>query len=460
MQKIIRIIALLALSWPVFSQSALERLAAGAAEEILALLKAPNPVAATLEYRNYSFLSDLQAQTFYQLLSVKLEQSGKLRYRDLMVDLVDGKGQFNYSDLSRIRYGLHLVLLNHPRGIAFAASVRTAERSELLGLVFRSAAIDPAELWSVSLLGDGPASGRLVMNRTETFRVDHSIFHVAQDVEGTDGRNDLYALTPEHLIVWRGGGPSQGPGEKIPLSWSSPRTPSIRNEGKIVFLKAQGERFLALGANFSPGGLVFRGISQGLSAAQTVSFVPFAAAVVGDEPCWIGCRYLPGTNLFDGVIQFAPTAPWDAQKKEGAPAARRKMDPFLDMAFLKREDGRIASVFSVDEAYRLGMHDAEWNPLVGLGGEAPSCGASMALVQGRWLVTSAAQRKNDALSLYFIADGGLRHVGRQELEGMIHSMREGIFNGEPGVWVLRQTSDPFAQKTNWLDFWRVAKDEE
>lgn len=459
MLKKIMVIALLGFFWPIFPQSALERLTTQAVDDIVPLLQSPNPVVAAVEFSNYSFLSDLEAQTFYQLLSVKLERSGKLIYRDLMVDLTAGRGKFNFSDLSRIRYGLQLVLLNHPRGLSFSAAVRLVESSELLGVVYRTEEISPTELWAVTLLGDTSAPAELILKKTDSFRIDNSVFHVAQDTAENPGKNDLYALTPEHLIVWHGMSPNQNSGEKIPIKWFPPRTPSIQNEGKITFFSADGERFMAIGANFAPGGMVVKTVNQGELTVKKVPFVPVAASVIGDVPCLIGSRYVPGTNIFDGLIQFMSLASLKTDGKENAGVARKQMTPLFDMALVKREDGRIRSFFAVDEKYRLVMSDAEWNALLDLSAEHPTCGANMTLVNGKWLVTSAAENKNDALKLYFVGDGGLRYVGDQMLEGRIHSMSEGRYSGNTGLWVLRHTSDQFGLRTTWLDFWMVAKDE-
>lgn len=445
-------VSILAILSPLFSQSSLDRLASRSADEILALCKAPKPIVAVVEFCNYSFLSDVQVQTFYQILAMKLEQSGKVNYRDLLVDFSAGKGRFNLSDLNRIRYGLFLVMYDTPKGLAFSAAVRLLESSKLLGLVYQSETISVDEMWAVSQLASASPTAALLLQRQESYRIDNTVFCLIQDLDSSTTK-DLYALTPDQLIVWQAMMPNQGQGRKIPLKWPFPKTPSIQNEGRMSFIKVGPNRYLTVGSNFSTQSLVMRITPQEAVPVASLPFVPLWTAQLGGEPYLVGCRFVPGANRYDGSLQLLNLSAWTSESASPK-TAQKRMDSFYDMTVLNRPQ-QLNALFWVDENNRLNMADAQWNPLLSPE-RMPASGANAVCVAGRWLLTSGSDELNDTLQIYGISDGGLLPIGSQTLEGRIHSMSEGLLEGKPGAWVLRFLDDAYGRRTSWLDFWRFA----
>ncbi len=442
---------------PTFPQSALSRLASSSAADIIALLKSPNPVLATVEFTNNSFLSDLEAQTLYQLLSMELEQTGRLVYRDLMVEFSTGKGRFNFSDLSRIRYGLYLALVNSSDGIGLAASLRLMNSSRLLGLVYKTVPIEVDELRALAQLRSSDLAAGFMLQRQESFRLENSIFHFSQNCEQADS-TEFFALTPDFLILWQGVTPNQGAGTKIPIKWPFPRTPSVQNEGRINIMSSGSQRILAVGANFSSQSLIFQLTPQGWQQSAALPFIPLYSAKLGDDLFLIGSRFIPGTNRYEGMLHLLNMTSWVPGGADAPKTARKAVDPFFDTAVLYRADSRLNSVFTVGDSYLLAMSDAEWKPLLTSEQRYPT-GANLVTVADRWLLTSAAGKNKDTLNLFDAADGGLRFVGSQPMEGMIHSLSEGRLAGQRGVWVLRHLTGQDRHRLMWLDFWRVSVDE-
>lgn len=450
------VILLLCFGMPLVSQTAIATLVQETSRDILNLLQAPKPVLAVVDFKDNSYLSDLEAQTVYQLLAMNLEQSGRVVFRDLMVDFSSGRGHFNYSKSEGVRYSLYLVILDTADGIALAASVRLVESAELVGLVYRKARINPEVFWAVSQTVNPSASAAMILSSQESYRIDNSIFSVFQDLTKEDG--GLYALSPDFLLVWRNLMPNQGPAEKMPLTWPYPRTPSIENEGKINSFTVAGQAYLALGSNFSSHSLIVPLGRAERKILTTLPFIPFLTAVMGEAQYLIGGRYIPGTNSFDGVLHFLSLESWNPDTDSTVSTAQKRMDPFYDLTVSLGEDRRLNAVYSVGDAYSLSMRDSEWNPLIPQQ-TAPISGASMTALEGKWLLTSGTEVEGDSLILYDIEDSGLRHIGSVRVQGRIHSLTQGKINGQSGVWLIRHERDSTGRKLTWLDFWRVSHEE-
>jgi len=458
MLKKVLVITLLSFLTPLFSQPSLGRLASLTSNGIYDLMKSPNPVLATVEFRNASFLSDFEAQTFYQLLSMELEkQENRIEYRDLLVDFSGGNGRFNFSDLSGIRYGLYLVLLDTPEGIGASASVRLLDSSRLLGLIYKTVPIEVNEHWAQSSVNSGGVSAALILKMLQRFRLDNSVFYVKQDIESS-GQNELYALSPDHLVIWQGTLPDQGLGKKIPINWTFPKTPSVQNEGRLTFLKVDTNRYIAISANFAPQSLIMQITGLGLEQYSAYPFVPLLSATLGNERYLLGSRFVPGANYYDGKIQLLNITSGLPLLSESTKLAQRYIEPFFDLAVIYRDQGLLNSFFMVGESYRLSMLDAEWVPLL-MPTPSYATGANLITIANKWFLTSGVDELGDSLNLYDAADGGLRFIGSMSLEGKIHSISEGILEGQAGVWLLRFTVDHNGAKTKWLEFWRVSNEE-
>jgi hypothetical protein len=438
---------------PLAAQTALTRLADRTAEETVKLLRAPGPVLATVQFENHSFLSDLEAQTFYQLLSTRLEQKPGLVYRDLLVQFSQGKGRFNLSDETRIRYGLFVTLLETPRGLACGVAVRLLDSASLVGLVYQLVALEPGEAWAITKAVESAAVPGSLLHRRESFRIDGDIFHVSQDTQTPDVLT-LCALTPENLILWQGALPNQAAGRKIPLKWSFPRSPSLQNEGRITFFKKENQSYVALGSNFSPQSIVLRISGQEYAAIGTFPFIPVKTVNMGADTFLAGSRYVPGTNGFDGDIRFLNLGAWKPGDADSVKIALRRLAPFMDMALGLLDSQFVSVAFMAGLNNRLTVVNGEWSPLVETDAAA-ACGANLVVVDQRWLLASGLEAPDDVLRVYDVADGGFRLLGQEKVEGQIHAMTEGVLQARPGVWILRFVSDGNKGRLSWLDFWEV-----
>lgn len=457
LKKIALLVGLFFCLFSLTAQNNLTRLADKTADETIRLLKAPHPVAATVAFQNYSYLSDVEAQTFYQLFSTRMEQRPGLEYRDLLVQFNQGKGRFNLSEQTSLRYGLYVTLRDTPQGLACGVAVRLIDDAKLLGLVHEVAVIDPAERWLFSQTVEQGAPSGALLRRRETFRVDGDIFAVAQNTLKRE-KLMLCALTSEALVVWSAAMPNQAAGKKMPLKWAFPRSPSLQNEGRITFFQKNGQTFMTLGSNFSPKGIVLQVQDDILSTVGVIPFVAVKTVSLGEDAFLAGGRYIPGTNRFDGELRFLNLNAWNPVGEESAKVATRQIKPFYDLAIGLGEQQMMNASFLACDPHRLEMVSGEWTPLLDESSSIQT-GANLIIVDNRWLMTTGIEEGGDSLSIYDVTDGGFRLLGQEKVDGQIQALSEGFIEGRIGVWVLRYVSDSTGGRLSWLDFWEVNRDE-
>jgi len=443
---IIRFAAVFALLCAPVRAEGLAELAGKIAESIREQLLFQQGTALSITgFENYSELTPLALQRFYQLIASRLESAG-FDFKDTLLDMRQQKGVFNNSRVHQANCLIYLRLLRNKErlGVGMALFSRTLDR--ILTIAYHEALVPLPELLTIREADFGFRSSGFA--RVFEIPVRKGLLDLALfDPKDGSAAHYLFFYADE-IIAYEQEGKSLVPRDSFTLSWSRPYYPAQQNAGRLTVFSWNGELLLFAGSNFSPQSIVFKQVDGKWLEKTRIPFVPFAVQTVNQQDYLVGAAYATGRNYFLGNLHFLGM---DSVDPAMAQAYRKEIPEFFNVVYAGRDPE--------NKAWHLIGKDCQWS--VFSADFAPletfniRSGQALDVLEDHWLALSDFSRKRDKVFFYDISAGGRRLVYESDIDGEIAFIRANIWNNRPGFWLLIEKDEDEAFQ--WLQFWSNEK---
>ncbi|MCX6554305.1 MAG: hypothetical protein NTZ12_04710 [Candidatus Aminicenantes bacterium] len=444
--KKIRLLLLFLFLYPGigFPQSNAEALVQEAADHVRAFFKNQAEArVAIVQFENDSELSDLAMQKIYQLLTARLEGDPNFKMFDLLVNFVNGRGEFNLSQAQELDYLLYLKFIQNKNKTGLGIILFSRWQDKLVSLKYIEKNLSQGEMDLLDVKNF--AFPELGFSKLTEFEIKKNLMDV-QSVSGADGQLEYYFYYPDEIVIYRAKGERLEKQSACKLNWTRPFYPVLNYQGKLLLFTARGGLTLTAGGNFSSYAQVLTFSENQWQETAKIGFVPFKLLVFNGSPYLVGARYDEGKNFFRDKIYFMPFS----DPAVVSEIVEKKSFPAYAIDFSTRE-GQLQGVHLIDRDYRYHLLTgdlAEKSP------EAERRGASLAASDDQWLAVSDYSRQTDQIFFYDITAGGQRPVYSGKIRGEIQFISAGVWQAVKGFWVcsrLSQADDEYGRSV--IQFW-------
>lgn len=427
----------------IVSSSGFENLARKAYDHIDGFLRNQDNIrAAVIKYENYSQLSELGAQQFYQLLISRLEAQKNFQFKDYMVGFSENRGRFNITRMHKLSHMIYLKLIRNRNKLG-------------VGIVIFSLYSD--KIVSVKYVEDNFSMPEKEILETKNFGFKSNGFFKVIEIEAHENLLDCrtfrqkgspleyYFYYPNKVEIFKMKDSSMKRADVIPIKWSRPYFPVLEFEGKISFITLADTSFMVMGGNFSNTSKIFVRKKGQWQELGKMTFLPLRQVTLNNTRYIMGVRYETGKNIFQNKLIFSPV---DSKKLVTGEIFEKKVLRFYDLDF-SVSGGNLETLHLIDDEYHYRFFGSN---LEEIRVETDKRGASLSILNKKWLAMSDYSRKRDKLHFYKIIDGGLEKIYQNEVDGEITFISEGLWRTRSGFWVsVRKESG--SQHEYRLQFW-------
>jgi len=388
-------------------------------------------------FENISGLSDFAAQRLYQILVARLETEEKFTFIDTLIGVEDQRGRFNRRQME-VDYYLFLRLVQNRQKLGLGLAVYSRNLQSIVAVKYFEEEIPAGEVEVLKVRNTG--FQKVGFSQVVSINVPGRLLDIGY-LEGYTGGGVYLLLYPGKIDIMRPEDNRMRRLSSMPLEWKDPYYPAKDPAGRITQFGIQQTRYIAAAGNFSAGAQLFRVESGLLEKDRFLDFIPLTVFSTNEISHLVGARYRPGTNYFQDVILFKPLP------LEGKDIFEKTVPGFFSIAFLT--DGQaLQSFFLVNRDYRLVTFHPDFEPQ---NTYAEPVGASVARIGNEYLAFSDYTANRDQLQIADVREGGFQVEFRQPLEREIRFLRDGQWEGIPGVWVLAH--DPKREDGDQLLFY-------
>jgi len=378
------------------------------------------------------------------LLVARLENKKNFHFLDLMVNYGHGRGEFNLAQAETLNYLIHLKIIQNQDKTGVGLAIYSRRQDRLVFLRYSQVVLNQGEKEILNATG-GFGFNELGFAKLTEFEVKRHLLDL-RAWQGTTGQTQYFFFYPDEIVIYRAGENRLERETAFKLNWQRPYYPTLEYEGRLLLLGDPQKLYLVAGANFSAAAPVFTPLGEnGWQKIAQVDFVPFAQILLNGTGYLVGARYQPGQNFFQDQLVFLPYRPGDFA---AAKYYEKSIFPFYDLAIASPR-GDLESVQATDLTYHCHFFSGNFEELVS---ETTRTGASLAIIDNRWLVSSDYTTVNDRLLFFDIQNGSRRLVYESKVDGEVRFLTAGIWNGISGCWAyLKVGQDDSAQYR--LQFW-------
>lgn len=406
--------------------------------------KTISPRVAVVKLENFSALGDLAMQKIYQLLLSQLESEKTLVFLDLLVDFSHNRAQFNVSQADTCNYLIYLKFTQNRNRVGLGLAIFSRRLDKIVDLAYAESELTAGEtdLLNTSEFGFSETGFVKVLEMgAKKDLLDIGSF------SGNDGQPLYFFFYPEEILIYHGASGRLEKQSALKLTWERPYYPVLGYEGRLALFDAGSVPVLAAGGNFSPRCLLFAGRNSQWQPLPSLGFIPFRTLNLNGRPYLVGGHYELGKNYFSDTLTFMPFA---EGRMDAVGLLEKKIFPFFTCAIYAPQ-GELQAVHLIDLSYRqrlLGSNLAAIPPPA----KDVKRGATLALLDNRWLAVSDYSRAADRLFLYDVRDGGMRLAFEKPLAGEIVFLTAGSWLQRQGFW-LYLFSQVNGYPTYTLQFW-------
>lgn len=409
----------------------IENLAGKVTGDILHFFSGKHNVrAAVVKFQNFSDLSDLAAQKYYQLLVSGLETGAQLEYTDLMINFHKGKGEFNLNRADKLNYLIYIKLIRHRDKLGAGIAIFSRSLDKIVHIKYLEELVSVADK-DIYETRDYGFKGSGFSSRIQ-IEVEKNLLDFKSLIDA-DGTGRYFFFYPEKIDIFKIEGNRFTKFSSIALEWGSPYYPVMEHEGRLtLFTPAGGDRlYLTVGSNFSSRSKIFHFEEGQWLETGTVDFVPLRMIRLNDNDYLAGARYDDGKNYFDGGLVLVPFG--DGRLRRGD-LLEKQVPSFYALDFLtpEGEGNSVEAVHMVDTAYNYRFFAGDFEERTAM---PEKRGASLAALNGLWLAVSSYSYTGDTLYFYKTEAGGNRLVYENKINGQVVFISNGAWKTLRGFWV-------------------------
>lgn len=395
-----------------------------------------------VKLENYSILSDGASQKFYQLLVSKLEANTTYKFTDLFISFRRGKGKFNLNRIYKLNYMVYIKLMNNRGKLGVGIVVYSRDKDRIVSLKYLETEVSVGE--RELLMARDYGFKNTGFTRVVEMKVGNNLLDCKSYLDTRGGLRHFFYY-PEKIEIYRSEGNNLRKTESIKLKWGRPYYPARQPEGKL-FISARGNRiFLAAGGNFSATTKLFTQTNQQWRELKGIGFLPFRSISINNSLFVAGARYEVGKNFFKNVIYLAP---YDETSLIDQSILEKQVPYFYSLDFSQGETN-LESIHLIDLQYNYRFYTSDFEQKVV---SQNKHGSALQSLAGYWLATSDYTHKQDRLFIYKLAEGSLRLVYENPIDGEIVFISNGIWKSHAGFWVLVNKGEGKIAD-NQLQFW-------
>jgi hypothetical protein len=416
--------------YPCFSfpQSGAESLVQEVTDHLQAFFKNKAGMrAAVVQFDNFSELNDLAMQKIYQMLTARLEKDKNIKISDLLINFVNGRGEFNLSKVSELDYLFYLKFIQNKSKTGLGMIIFSRWQDKLVSIKYVEKNLGTGEMEFLN--AKDYAFSELGFSKLTEFETKKNLMDI-QSVKSVDGQTQYFFYYPDEIIIYLAKEERLEKQSSFKLKWARPFYPVLNYLGKLLLLTFKQELILTVGNNFSSYAQVLTFSNNQWLETAKIGFVPFKQLVFNQNPYLVGARYDEGKNYFKDKIYFMPFN--DPTVDSGI--YEKKAFPAYAIDFSIRE-GQLQGVHLIDRNYNYHLLTADFAEKTP---EINKKGASLGVSEGQWLAVSDYSRQTDQIFFYDISSGGQRPVYSGKIPGEIQFITAGIWQTANGFWVCIQ----------------------
>lgn len=379
-----------------------------------------------IKFENFSDLSDMVAQKYYQLLVSNLESHPKLNYTDLMINFNKKRGEFNLNRTDKLNYLIYIKLIKNMDKLGIGTAIFSRSLDKIVYIkyfeeVFSTGDRDIYETLDYGFKGSG-FSKQIEIESNKNLLDFKSIIN-------PDEEHIYFFYYPEKIEIFKVEEDHFKKFFSFKLNWGRSYYQVLNYEGKLSLFYRGELLYLTVGSNFSTSSQIFCYKNNQWQKFDTTDFVPIRLVRLNGIDYLAGGCYDEGKNIFKEKIILVPFISGELRKES---RLEKKTTIFYDLDFstYNQEDLEGVHLIDFDYNYRFLAGDFEGRTM-----EIEKRGSSLAALDGQWLAISDYSTTDDTLYFYKIEGGSKRLVYKNRINGQVIFISDGTWKSYKGFWV-------------------------
>ncbi len=376
-------------------------------------------------FENFSDISDLAAQKFYQILVSKLEADRSLNFTDLMVNFNQKKGEFNLNRAGRLNHYLYLKLIRKRDKLGVGIVIFSLNLDRIVFIKYVETPFLPGERDIYETRHYGFKGAGFVRGFEIEARENLLDF---KTIRTPGGEPQYFFFYLDRLEIYNMRNRRFKKFFSFPLEWERPYYPVLIPEGRMTVFHRDDQLYLTVGGNFSQRAGVFRYREHRWSKVTNVDFIPLRLISFNSGQYLFGARYSEGKNFFDGTLLLVP---WQDGQPVVDSLLEKQVPPFYAVDVSGPEDSGVEAVHLMDTGYNYRFFSGDFEERTV---DPEKRGAALAALSGQWLAVSDYSLRNDTLFFYKIENAARRLVYQRAVEGQVAFISPGYWGERTGFW--------------------------
>lgn len=404
---------------------------------------------AITEFENYSEISDLGLQKFYQMLSSRLETLPSISFQDISVQFSKNKGIFNFNEFNKLDYYIYLKLIRHLNKMGLGVVIFSKLEDKVVHIAYLQEEIpeEEIELLNVSQYGfEKGGFSKIVEMEAKRNLLDF------KSIRYPGGEERYFLFFADRVDIFEYQNNSFHKLLSFNLDWGRPYTPVLESEGRLSFFFIGQSLYIGIGANFSLNGKLWRLENDQWTESSQIDFVPLARLQINGNYFLLGSRYEIGKNYFQNKLIFVP---FQSGRLAVEKSLEKTVPNFYAMDFLT-ETENLDSVHLIDTHYNYQYLSTDFKELFK---ETKKKGASLSVLDKNWLAMSDYLKDQDRIYFYKKDTGPIQAIYEADVPGEIRFISSGFWNSVTGFWLYLKGKDATGNAFNYkLQFWSKSHD--
>jgi len=395
-----------------------------------------------VKFDNYSGLSNLAVQKYYQLLVSKLESDKNINFIDLMIDLNKDSGEFNLTRKNELNYLIYIKLIRNKNKVGVGAVIFSKSVDKIVYIKYFENIISENEKDLLNIANYGFKESAFC--KLAELDSEMNLFDI-KTIMDTKGEYKCFFLYPKKILIYKLKGNNLDKISSIKLKWVRPFYPTLEPEGKLSIFYFKKALYLSAGNNFSTVSKFFMLHENRWEELTDLDFVPFGIVELNGNYYIAGSNYEYGMNYFNGKIVLAP---FSLEKVDLENKLEKRVPLFYSIDFTTIKD-RLDSVHIIDKNYNYRFYSADF---IEQSVEKEKRGSSLCSVKGKWLAVSDYSKLTDKLFFYKVENGSKKLIYETNIKGEIIFISSGFLKKNDGFWIYIKVKKNYGKEFK-LQFW-------
>lgn len=398
---------------------------------------------AVVRFDNYSDLSGLAAQRYYQVVVSHLESQASLQFTDLMVHVRKERGEFNLTRLDKLNYLIYLKLVRNRDKIGTGVAIFSRTLDKIVYVKYYEELLPAAEIEFIEQTDYGFKSVGFAR------RIEIEAQKNLLDFKGILTRGGDYwyfFFYPHRIDIYKIENNRFRKFFNFKLNWERPYWPVLNYEGRMALFYQEDTLYLTLGTNFSPNSKIFSYSQNTFREVERLEFVPLRLVRLGDSDYLAGGQYAEAKNYFVEKLLLVPVTAGEIQKEE---ILLKQVPPFYSLDFSLAVAPTVEGIHLVDTDYNYRFLGSDFEEKVV---EPERRGSALAVFKAKWLAVSDYSTGTDKLYFYKIEEGTRQLVYENTIRGEVILISGGSWQSRDGVWVYVKKNQNGRDEYS-LQFW-------